>query len=449
MMNILKEIREMNIASYKTTLFLVFYVFVSIFWGCATCERVDAFARVKDIGPSIKTKYRYSINECRVEGCKRTEDSKRYSEYLTCHLKRSTLEFQPDVFTTNGIPINISQRSYLIPKGFWWLPGSESVAWLSIPLMYASFFSFPGVMSSSKTNAIEVEIARVGVRTPQVEWGYDKISTVGNIFIPLAFVPAAFWNDPPDTKGHEGEYVDWECVTDIGPNFRLDVGDRAQVYAIAALLKEMEDSGAIDAALAKIAEQKREADRLREAEEERLRLRQEAKKSIQMAKSGVAGKPPYRIIKLKREEGSDFAYSFELELMENASIQTFFGVQNVFANEVLVAYMMEYPNANSHTLRVSVHPRLEEGRIVGRAEVLTIAPVSLSYDAGTRRGRLSVRFNPGQAEEARAWVRKNIETLAQDKNIALTTGQLPPAATYYSLGERIEGSIMEIEFKTE
>ena len=52
-------------------------------------------------------------------------------------------------------------------------------------------------------------------------------------------------------------------------------------------------------------------------------------------------------------------------------------------------------------------------------------------------------------DEARAWIRKNIETLARDKNIALTTGQLPPEATYYSLGEKIVGNVMEIEFRTE
>lgn len=43
----------------------------------------------------------------------------------------------------------------------------------------------------------------------------------------------------------------------------------------------------------------------------------------------------------------------------------------------------------------------------------------------------------------------NIICLVRDKNIALTTGQLPPAATYYSLGEKVDGNVMEIEFKTE
>ena len=154
--------------------------------------------------------------------------------------------------------------------------------------------------------------------------------------------------------------------------------------------------------------------------------------------------------KAMAEEGSDFAYAFALELSDNPSIQTFFGVQNVFANEVRTAYMMENPNADPSALRVVVQPRMSNGRIVGRAEVLTITPVALGYDHGTRLGKLSVRFNANQYEEARKWVRRNVETLARDKNIALVTGEIPPAARFYLLGESLkDGNVLEIEFKTE
>ena len=113
-------------------------------------------------------------------------------------------------------------------------------------------------------------------------------------------------------------------------------------------------------------------------------------------------------------------------------------------------YLDSYPAADSKALKVAFSDLKIEGRLVaGRASVLTIAPVSLSYDVHTRRGKLSVRFNAGQAEEARAWIHRNIKTLVRDRNIALTTGQQPPEATYYSLGETVEGNVMEIEFKTE
>jgi hypothetical protein len=161
-------------------------------------------------------------------------------------------------------------------------------------------------------------------------------------------------------------------------------------------------------------------------------------------------KSQYRIDSLVRESNSDFAYAFTLEMNGEPSIEAFFGIQGVFAREVLDVYMAEYPNADVSTLRVYVLPRLSHGRIEGRAKVLTIKPLSLSYDAATRRGKLSVRFNDGQMESARAWIRKNVETLARDKNIALVTGEIPPAAKFYLGREELkDGNVLEIEFKTE
>ena len=247
--------------------------------------------------------------------------------------------------------------------------------------------------------------------------------------------------------------------------------DKVLSYAIAYRLKEMEDSGAMDVALSKLAVMKKEEERQRqvaaakaaeqraraEAAEARRRALAEAEakrrhmqEESQKVRSKLVNTPPYRIIDLAREKGSDFAYAFSLELVGDASIQTFFGVQNIFASEVRTAYLMEYPNADVTALRVVVQPRLSNGRIVGLAEVLTITPVSLTYDPNTRRGRLAVRYNANQYEAARDWIRRNIETLARDKNIALVTGEIPPAAKFYSLGETLkEGNVLEIEFKTE
>ena len=159
--------------------------------------------------------------------------------------------------------------------------------------------------------------------------------------------------------------------------------------------------------------------------------------------------PAYSLESLKWDERKDFECQFTIKMNSECSIEAFFEIQQKFEENLRSAYLRMHPGVNAGSLVVDVRPALDNGRISGRAAVLTIAPESLSYDAVTRRGRLSVRFNPGQAEEARAWIRGNIETLARDKNIRLVTGQLPPAATYYSLDERIEGNVMEIEFKTE
>ena len=61
-----------------------------------------------------------------------------------------------------------------------------------------------------------------------------------------------------------------------------------------------------------------------------------------------------------------------------------------------------------------------------------------------------MKVNANQYKEARKWIRKNIETLARDKNIALVTGELPPAAKFYLGREELkDGNVLEIEFRTE
>ena len=157
----------------------------------------------------------------------------------------------------------------------------------------------------------------------------------------------------------------------------------------------------------------------------------------------------YSLESLKWDEMKDSECLFTVKMNGACSIEAFFDIQRKFELNLRDVYVKMHPGVNPNSLVVDVRPSLDNGRISGRATVLTITPTLLIYDANTRRGKLAVRFNSGQAEEARTWIRRNIETLAKDKNIALVTGQLPPAATYYSLGEKIEGNVMEIEFKTE
>jgi hypothetical protein len=163
--------------------------------------------------------------------------------------------------------------------------------------------------------------------------------------------------------------------------------------------------------------------------------------------------PSYRITSCTREEGSDFIYKFALELTGEVAdpLQAFLDIK-----QKLRAYVRDmYAGANDvrdiSSIRVDFRNESIAGNnISGRAIVLTITPVALNYDANTCRGKLSVRFNANQYEEARAWVRRNIETLARDKNIALVTGEIPPNARFYSLGESLkDGNVLEIEFKTE
>jgi hypothetical protein len=62
---------------------------------------------------------------------------------------------------------------------------------------------------------------------------------------------------------------------------------------------------------------------------------------------------------------------------------------------------------------------------------------------------MSVRFVEGQSSEASAWIRRNIKTLVQDKNVALTNGSRPSEGKFIIINESISGNVMTIEFKAE
>ncbi len=168
----------------------------------------------------------------------------------------------------------------------------------------------------------------------------------------------------------------------------------------------------------------------------------------------VKASPPYRIVSCKREYGKDFAWRFALELKGDGQIPTIDAIQRELREFIKKDYVESVPGVKRTSLYVEFPEyELKNGKIEGRAVVLTISVTSLAYDPNTRRGKLAVKvvkMTDEQFETTRAWIRKNIETLARDKNIALTTGVIPPAARFYLGREELkDGNILEIEFKTE
>ena len=164
-----------------------------------------------------------------------------------------------------------------------------------------------------------------------------------------------------------------------------------------------------------------------------------------------SGEQIYSILACERESGNDFAYKFELELNGEKSLKSFRAVQREFREAIKEDYAESFAGTDFASLYVDFPEYRQKGdKIEGRAVVLTISAVSLKYDPKTRTGILAVRIGANQFEEARKYIRKNIETLARDKNIALVTGEIPPAAKFYLGREEIkDGNILEIEFKTE
>ena len=174
-------------------------------------------------------------------------------------------------------------------------------------------------------------------------------------------------------------------------------------------------------------------------------------KSVPQGQTATA--PSYRIVTCERESGKDFAYKFVIELNKGSdqTLAAFRKIQKEFRAAIQADYLESFPRADKNALHIDFPSyKLNEGRVEGRAVVLSISVASLKYDPVTRKGLLAAKVNANQYEDARNWIRKNIETLARDKNIALTTGEIPPAAKFYLGREELKnGNILEIEFITE
>ena len=386
--------------------------------GCQS-SRKSIVPLVEDIGCEVSTKYRYRLSCVYLDGVsqKVAFDGSVLGKYY------------PQVFSSTGLPF-VLRMNMGKPSG--------KNGWTMV-LALCTCGIVPEFTSQTMTYNGFVELVDASDST--IPFGIMNVNDHASSLLPTALL---FYNGAAESDGHrvfgEGNrYSDvhdstsWTYLLSIDPvmdsNWKINgfemkataSGQQALAYALAVKLKELEDSGKVDAMLKKKAERRSVA-------------------------------PSHRTIRFERDQGSAFSYSFGIEMTSAPSDVD--AAVDAILRELTVSvkdnYLDAHQNADMASLEVSIpHLKVDGLRIEGRATVLTIKPSSLFYDANTRRGKLSVRFNAGQVEEARAWIRKNIETLARDKNIALTTGELPPKATYYSLGEKIDGNVMEIEFRTE
>ena len=160
----------------------------------------------------------------------------------------------------------------------------------------------------------------------------------------------------------------------------------------------------------------------------------------------------YVIKTFSRTGDDDFAYVFALQLKDgaDAGLGALNRIKQDLRQEVVSDYVSAY-GGNMGDVKVDFPEfSMKDSMIEGRAEVMRIAVKSLRYDAQAQKGVIAVKIGAHRFEDARMWVRKNIESLAKDKNVALTTGQIPPAARFYLGAERVlEGNVLEIEFETE
>lgn len=386
--------------------FLLVTCLLNMVCGCFS-SRISAIPLVRDMGCQISTRYRYRLVSIYSE--EESGDHNTKQQYLKkCY---------PDVFSDYGMPFSVRYITGSSQAKYGWSTFLFICSCFIIPEFHRYEEEFLYEIKMSNDNSVGSQFTVV------------CLEENSGAPMPTGLIP---FTGEPDGDEHR---IFWRSEKKIGEDpgigrytlsttFSLtnQISSQAFAYAVAVRLKELENEGKIDAML----------------------------RRCEAAKSKI---PTHKVIRFAREPGSEFTYGFTLELatLPSNPDKAASAVMNEFGEAVIKEeYIDTFPRAKKEALAVNYMDVRVNGKIIqGRASVLTIVPTSLIYNANMRRGRLSVRLNAGQAEEARAWIRKNIKTLARDKNIALITGTLPPEAPCYPLGEKIDGNVMEIEFSTE
>lgn len=161
----------------------------------------------------------------------------------------------------------------------------------------------------------------------------------------------------------------------------------------------------------------------------------------------------YAIQNFRRTSNEGYAYSFKIVFNEKDNVDI--ATMQRIKREVVKVVEEDYRVAVGITATENVHVDFPEftvanGVVEGRATVMTVSVTSLKYDERTQKGVIAVKIGGNRFENARKWLRDNIETIARDKNIALRTGELPPNKKFFLGTERVlEGNVLEIEFEVE
>ncbi len=159
---------------------------------------------------------------------------------------------------------------------------------------------------------------------------------------------------------------------------------------------------------------------------------------------------PYVIELFSREAGNKYAYRFVLKLndMSSADLALSRRIQADLRQSVRDDYAASSGMKDAAALRIEFPEyAIRDGKVEGRAVVMTIQLLEFVYDPDTARGRLAVKVDPQQYEVTRQWVRNNIATLARDKNANILN--VLSGKPRFTIGREVlrDDSVLEVEFQ--
>ena len=387
----------------RKTLQLLILAILSFVLGCAH-SRVTSSVDVSTEAESVETRNRYEpINKGWCGFAIGAEDFK------SC---------QPKVFASNGIPITLNANIEDVESDWGWTGILSAMTIGALPWI--------------ETRHVHVKYTLSLANAP--EKSFETCTRRGQAFAWLP-LPLLFFNCKPELCFNNEDAVS-------ASNFSCDFEPEKQMvaYGLARRLKELEDAGYVTAD---------------------VKARQWAQKSVDGEDSSrvtsvfgsVRTSLPFEIVKLECDAMSDFSYRFELAKRggENLSVSDYGPIRSAFMETIRTHYANEHKEVNSRSLVVDFPEYVVSGkRITGVVTVLILSPQLVSYDSAKRQGRIVAKIGKNQFADARRWMRKNIEAIACDSNIAKEGDDIPAGVRFYIGHEQLgEDGIMEMDFKTE
>ena len=380
-------------------------------------QRTVCVAMVPDSGERIVTKNRYAPAMVKIDSLGNSITVVNENE---CERLKALF---PEVFDRNGI--------LFVERDYSMSPQDRSYGWTVAFPYGASLLTLPMCSTVEHREGLTIEVLESPDANSRIDT-YIRMDTAFAMWTPSPFLCYIGEVGLGEFKGFKKFSAhDYNILFDMklngsGKSTELWTGGTAKAYAIAAALKRMEDEG-----------------RVRDPVTNNQRRRG--------METGRSVSDRFEISDFRRDGEKDWRYLFVLKLRDaNLSVGELREIQDAVREVIRGDYVDSFPSARKGTLVIDFPEyEIDNGIVEGTAVALSLQVKSLEYNPETRRGVMQIHFNPGQLADARRCIRKHIETLARDKNVALVSGTLPQSARFYLLNETMTDEILTVEFKTE
>lgn len=404
----------------------LYILFVGVMLLLAGCQygHMTVSANVQDCGEKVSTKYRYRVV---------SEEKDLYGNFQRDRLR----EYQPDVFSDDGIPIVITNKTILHRTS-----GSLS---RMFSLLTVGILPVCDTAHSHKRTSIFVgtkEISSFDICTYKDE-SFSLIPLIA-VFGCSGSVKSCF---SPTSKFYSCNYIQNSM-----PYLQdAELCEKATAYGIAVKLKDAEQLGLINQNLvAKARVGIAMTDIL--ATVQKIIDDDAARRGVQVSTDKNKQSSLFEITRCEAEQGKDFSYVFALRRKggEGITFVDYSVVRSVFRSAIRTHYASLHPDINPRTLEIDFADyTLKAGTVSGRVTVLSISPESLSYDSHRREGVIRVRIRDGQFEDARRWIRRNLGELARKSNVEVTGDAMPKEGRFFMEREEMRDGVLEVSFTIE